>query len=46
MLSEGTFHRNLGAGLLDRLDRAPTAKHLVRRLAAMGFDVQLREKAA
>jgi hypothetical protein len=31
---------------LDRLDRTRTARNLVRRLAAMGFDVQLQEKAA
>jgi len=46
MLTDGTFYQDLGAGFLDRLDRERTAKHLVRRLAAMGFDVQLQEKAA
>lgn len=46
MLSEGTFYQDLGAGYLDKLDRTRTARHLVRRLAAMGFDVQLQEKAA
>jgi transposase len=46
MLTDGTFYQDLGAGFLDRLDRTRTAKHLVRRLASMGFDVQLHEKAA
>jgi transposase len=46
MLTDGTFYQDLGAGFLDRLDRERTSKHLVRRLAAMGFDVQLQEKAA
>jgi transposase len=46
MLNDGTFYQDLGAGFLDRLDRERTAKHLVRRLAAMGFDVQLQQKAA
>jgi transposase len=45
MLTDGTFYQDLGAGFLDRLDRTRTAKHLVRRLASMGFDVQLHEKA-
>jgi transposase len=46
MLSDGTFYQDLGAAYLDRLDRTRTARNLVRRLAAMGFDVQLQEKAA
>jgi transposase len=46
MLSDGTFYQDLGAGFLDRLDRERTAKHLVRRLATMGFEVQLQDKAA
>jgi len=46
MLSEGTFYQDLGAGFLDKLDRTRNAKHLVRRLINMGFDVQLVEKAA
>ena len=46
MLRDGTFSKDLGAGYLDRLDRTRTAKHLVRRLAGMGFEVQLTEKAA
>lgn len=46
MLTDGTFYKDLGAEFLDRLDRKRTTAHLVRRLASMGFDVQLQEKAA
>jgi transposase len=46
MLTDGTFCQDLGAGYLDRLDRDRTAKHLLRRLTAMGYDVQLQETAA
>jgi transposase len=46
MLTDGTFYQELGAGFLDRVDRERTAKHLVRRLVNMGFDVQLQQKAA
>ncbi|MGB8261610.1 MAG: IS110 family transposase [Terracidiphilus sp.] len=46
MLSDGTFYQDLGAAYFDRLDRTRTARKLVGRLAAMGFDVQLQEKAA
>jgi transposase len=46
MLSDGTFYQDLGVGYLDSLDRTRNARHLVRRLANMGFEVQLREKAA
>lgn len=46
MLRDGTFYQDPGAGFLDRLDRTRTARHLVRRLASMGFDVQLQETAA
>jgi transposase len=46
MLTNGTFYQDLGAGYLDRLDRTRNARHLVRRLTNMGFDVQLSPKAA
>ena len=46
MLSDGTFYQDLGAAYFDRLDRTRTARKLVGRLAAMGFDVHLQEKAA
>ncbi len=37
---------DLGADYLDRLDKHRTAKRLVRRLGALGYDVMLRPKAA
>jgi transposase len=46
MLRDGTFYQDLGAAFLDKLDRERTAKHLVRRLNAMGFGVQLQQTAA
>jgi transposase len=46
MLRDGTFYQEPRAGFLDRVDRERTAKHLVRRLTNMGFDVQLQQKAA
>lgn len=46
MLSTGTFYQDLGAGFLDRLDRTRNARHLVRRLTNMGFEVQLTQTAA
>jgi len=46
MLSDGTFYQDLGAAYLDRIDRTRTARHLVRRLTTMGFDVQLQQRAA
>jgi transposase len=46
MLSTGTFYQDLGAGFLDKLDRTRNARHLVRRLTNMGFEVQLTQTAA
>ena len=46
MFTDGTFYQDPGAGFLDRLDRTRNTKHLVRRLTNMGFDVELRERAA
>jgi transposase len=46
MLTDGTFHRDPGAEFLDNLDRSRTSKQLVRRLNAMGFNVQLTTIAA
>ena len=37
---------DLGADYLDRLDKHRTAKRLVRRLGALGYEVMLRPKAA
>jgi len=41
MLRDGTFHQDPGAEFLDRLDKSRTSKQLVRRLTAMGFNVQI-----
>jgi transposase len=46
MLRDGTFYQDLGATFLDKLDRERTAKNMIRRLNAMGYDVQLQQKAA
>jgi len=46
MLKHGTVYRDPGADFLDRQDRGRTAKHLVRRLTTMGFEVQLSDMAA
>lgn len=46
MLTDGTVYHDLGADFLDRQDRNRTAKHLVRRLTAMGFGVELTDTAA
>ena len=46
MLQRGTVFADLGADYLDRVDKHRTAKRLVRRLDALGYDVMLRPKAA
>jgi transposase len=46
MLQRGTAFADLGADYLDRVDKHRTAKRLVRRLDALGYDVMLRSKAA
>jgi hypothetical protein len=46
MLRRAVAFADLGAGYLDRVDRHRTAKRLVRRLDALGYDVMLRSKAA
>jgi transposase len=46
MLKDGTVYQDIGADFLDRQDRTRTAKHLVRRLSAMGFGVDIRDLAA
>jgi hypothetical protein len=46
MLQRGTVFADLGADHLDRLDKHRTAKRLVRRLGALGYDVMLRPRAA
>jgi hypothetical protein len=46
MLRRPVAFADLGAGYLDRVDQHRTAKRLVRRLDALGYDVMLRPKAA
>ena len=45
MLRRGVVFADLGADYLDRVDKHRTAKRLVRRLDALGYDVMLRPKA-
>jgi transposase len=46
MLQQAFSFAELGADYLDRLDKHRTAKRLVRRLDALGYDVMLRPKTA
>jgi transposase len=46
MLQRGVVFADLGADYLDRVDKHRTAKRLVRRLGALGYEVMLRPKAA
>jgi transposase len=46
MLRRAVAFADLGADYLDRLDKHRTAKRLVRRLGALGYEVMLRSKAA
>jgi transposase len=46
MLQRAVAFADLGADYLDRLDKYRTAKRLVRRLGALGYDVMLRPKVA
>ncbi len=46
MLQRAVTFAELGADYLDRLDKHRTAKRLVRRLDALGYDVLLRPKTA
>ena len=46
LFTDGTFYQDPGAGFPGRLDRTRNPKHLARRLTNMGFDVELRERAA
>ena len=45
MLQRGTGFSDLGAGYLDCVNKHRTAKRLIRRLDALGYDVMLRPKA-
>src|SRR3712207_4209751 len=46
MLQRAVPFADLGADYLDRVDKYRTAKRLVRRLDALGYDVMLRPKTA
>jgi transposase len=46
MLQRAVAFADLGADYLDRIDKYRTAKRLVRRLDALGYDVMLQPKAA
>ncbi len=44
MLQRGVGFADLGGDYLDRVNRHGTAKHLARRLDALGYEVMLRPK--
>ena len=44
MLQRGVGFADLGADYLDRVNKHRTAKRLIRRLDALGYDVMLRPK--
>jgi transposase len=46
LLRDGTVYQDLGSNHFDRLNRDRAAKSLVRRLQALGFDVDVRPAAA
>ena len=46
MLQRAVAFADLGGDYLDRVDKHRTAKRLIRRLDALGYDVMLRPKAA
>ena len=46
MLQRGVTFADLGGDYLDRINRHSTAKRLVRRLDALGYNVMLQPKAA
>ena len=46
MLASGSDYQDLGPTYLDRLDQRRTANQLTRRLRDLGYDVQIRPKAA
>jgi transposase len=46
MLQRGVGFADLGADYLDRVNKHRTAKRLIRRLDALGYDVMLRPKPA
>jgi hypothetical protein len=46
LLRDGTVYQDLGASHFDTINRDRAAKSLVRRLRALGFDVDVRPAAA
>jgi transposase len=44
MLQRGTVFADLGGDYLDKANKHRSAKHLVRRLGALGYDVMLQSK--
>jgi transposase len=46
MLASGSDYRELGPTFLDRLDHRRNASQLARRLRDMGYDVQIKLRAA
>jgi transposase len=46
MLQRGVDFADLGGDYLDRIDKHRTAKRLVRRLGALGYEVMLRPRTA
>ena len=46
MLQRAVVFADLGADYLDRINKHRTARRLVRRLDALGYEVLLRPKAA
>ncbi len=45
MLTRGVPYQELGANYLDQLDRERTAKRLLKRLQALGFEVTVKEQS-
>ena len=45
MISRNQVYHELGANYLDALDKQRTAKRLIQRLQALGFEVQATERA-
>ena len=45
MLTRGVPYQELGANYLDQLDRGRTAKRLLKRLQALGFEVTVKDQS-
>jgi transposase len=46
MISRNQAYQELGSNYLDALDKERTAKRLIRRLEALGFDLIVTERAS